>query len=407
MNEPLYLKIYNSLKRDIENGTYRPLDRVPTEEGLANMFGVSKITSKRALNMLAEEGWLIRQKGRGTFVADIRHLLPPSGDLSLSNTSKTSQAPIQSALPLLPGYISNDGRSAQKEAAPMTGYPGDQLPHIGLIYPEISGDLGGDLVAAVADACHGRAHLLFSLSHNDFKREEEAIHQMAAAQVDGLIVFPGSAQFLNPHLLQMVIDRYPLVLIDQNIPAINQTSVSTDNTDAIFKALSYIADHGHEKVSIILPSVSNNVLQERLDAVFQYSATTGFPLHPELWLKDVNIHFDRLNESTDRISGHLHEHPEITAVLCLQYDTAVAVKQAACQIGRQVGRDLALLCFDSPIPLLGKPEFTHIHQDEEAIGREAVELILDQIRQRDLPARNVRIPAVLMEGSSFFVRNIQ
>ena len=48
MDEPLYLKIYQSLKQDIENGVYKPGDQVPTEGGLADLFHVSKITSKRA-----------------------------------------------------------------------------------------------------------------------------------------------------------------------------------------------------------------------------------------------------------------------------------------------------------------------------------------------------------------------
>ena len=73
MDEPLYLKIYQSLKQDIENGVYKPGDQVPTEGGLADLFHVSKITSKRALNMLAEEGLLSRQKGRGTFVSHRLH----------------------------------------------------------------------------------------------------------------------------------------------------------------------------------------------------------------------------------------------------------------------------------------------------------------------------------------------
>lgn len=43
MDEPLYLKIYQSLKQDIENGVYKPGDQVPTEGGLADLFHVSKI----------------------------------------------------------------------------------------------------------------------------------------------------------------------------------------------------------------------------------------------------------------------------------------------------------------------------------------------------------------------------
>ena len=64
---------------------------------------------------------------------------------------------------------------------------------------------------------------------------------MSSAPVDGLIVFPGTSQFLNPRLLQMVIDKYPLVLIDQNIQIIQQTSVGTDNALAVSQGLSYIS----------------------------------------------------------------------------------------------------------------------------------------------------------------------
>ena len=367
MDEPLYLKIYQSLKQDIENGVYRPGDQVPTEGGLADLFHVSKITSKRALNMLAEEGILSRQKGRGTFVSHA--ISAPSGSTPTKNSSSS----------------------------------GDLLPRIGLIYPEMNDHFGLETVTAIADACQGKAHLFFALSHDDPKREEEAILSMSSAPVDGLIVFPGTSQFLNPHLLQMVIDKYPLVLIDQNIQVIQQTSVGTDNTLAVSQGLSYISSHGHKNVGLLLPTVDNSVLQERCDAVFQYSAITGFPLNQELWLKDLGHSSETVSEeSIDRIARHLTEHPEITALFALQYPLALAAEQAARRIGRIIGKDLSILCFDSPLPLFGKPKFTHLHQDEKAIGTKAVKLLLELIIHPGQVHQNVKIPAKLVEGESFF-----
>lgn len=385
MSEPFYQKIYDALKRDIENGTYRPGDQVPTEEALAKAFAVSKITSKRSLNMLAEDGYISRQKGRGSFVTEnVRELFSASGE----HASDTSS-------PAISEDMNFDSAVSNRTA--------DCLPHIGLIYPDMSSHFGITAVTAIADACRKKAHLLLSFSHNDIRCEEEAILSMIQAPVDGLIVFPGSSQFLNPHLLQMVIDKYPLVLIDQNIQAIRQTSVGTDNTDAVFQALSYLAKHGHQNVSIMLPTIVNNVLQERQDAVFQYSATTGFPLHRELWLDDINLPSDDSTEKDiDRIARHLLSHPEITAVFAFHYAIAAAVKQAALRIGRCVGEDLAVLCFDSPRLFLEKPCFTHIRQNEAAIGKKAVELLLDLIRCPGLPPRNVQIQAELVEGESFF-----
>ena len=104
----------------------------------------------------------------------------------------------------------------------------------------------------------------------------------------------------------------------------------------------------------------------------------------------------------DRIALHLTEHPEITALFAFQYPLAVAADQAARRIGRTTGKDLSILCFDSPLPLFGRPQFTHLHQDEAAIGEKAVELLLELISHPVQAPQNVKIPAKLVEGDSFF-----
>ena len=58
-------------------------------------------------------------------------------------------------------------------------------------------------------------------------------------------------------------------------------------------------------MGILLPTIDNSVLQERCDAVFQYSAITGFPLKQELWLKDLGHSSEIVSEeSIDRIALH-------------------------------------------------------------------------------------------------------
>lgn len=197
------------------------------------------------------------------------------------------------------------------------------------------------------------------------------------------------------------------VLIDQNIQIIQQTSVGTDNALAVSQGLSYISSQGHKNVGILLPTIDNSVLQERCDAVFQYSAITGFPLKQELWLKDLGHSSEIVSEeSIDRIALHLTEHPEITALFAFQYPLAVAADQAARRIRRTTGKDLSILCFDSPLPLFGRPQFTHLHQDEAAIGEKAVELLLELISHPVQAPQNVKIPAKLVEGESFLPYNL-
>ena len=53
---PLYFQLFSSLKSMILEGVLGYGEQVPTEEQLASLFSVSRITSKRALDELASEG---------------------------------------------------------------------------------------------------------------------------------------------------------------------------------------------------------------------------------------------------------------------------------------------------------------------------------------------------------------
>ena len=67
LQKPLYLKIFDHLKKEILSNTLQPGERLPTEMELAELFGVSRITSKRALEELEKEGLIYRKRGQGSF----------------------------------------------------------------------------------------------------------------------------------------------------------------------------------------------------------------------------------------------------------------------------------------------------------------------------------------------------
>ncbi len=65
---PLYFQLYRLLKNLILDGTLPTGSRLPTEEVLASLFKVSRITAKRAMDDLAGERLLARGRGKGTHV---------------------------------------------------------------------------------------------------------------------------------------------------------------------------------------------------------------------------------------------------------------------------------------------------------------------------------------------------
>ena len=64
----MYERIYADLLAKIQNGDYQPGDRLPSEKESAELYGVSRITAKKAMDMLAKEKKISREPGRGSFV---------------------------------------------------------------------------------------------------------------------------------------------------------------------------------------------------------------------------------------------------------------------------------------------------------------------------------------------------
>lgn len=67
---PLYHQIYLLLRDQIRRGVLVAGSVFPGEQDLAAMFGVSRITMKRAFKELADDGLVARHRGRGTFVSE-------------------------------------------------------------------------------------------------------------------------------------------------------------------------------------------------------------------------------------------------------------------------------------------------------------------------------------------------
>lgn len=66
---PLHVQLRDRLQREITNGAYRPGETFPTEREISQKYHVSRTTIREAVVDLARMGYVVRQQGRGTFVA--------------------------------------------------------------------------------------------------------------------------------------------------------------------------------------------------------------------------------------------------------------------------------------------------------------------------------------------------
>ncbi len=66
---PLYHQLYQILRSNITGREWQPGDMIPPESELIERYQVSRTTVRQVLDILANEGLIYRQQGRGTFVA--------------------------------------------------------------------------------------------------------------------------------------------------------------------------------------------------------------------------------------------------------------------------------------------------------------------------------------------------
>lgn len=67
---PVYLQVANEIKRSIKDETLKSGDMLPSDRVYCEELGVSHMTVKKAIDLLVNEGLVIRKKGVGTFIAE-------------------------------------------------------------------------------------------------------------------------------------------------------------------------------------------------------------------------------------------------------------------------------------------------------------------------------------------------
>ncbi|MEV5025714.1 GntR family transcriptional regulator [Paenibacillus sp. LPE1-1-1.1] len=373
-SKPMYEKIFESVKNQILTKVYGVGERIPSEKELAEAYSVSRITSKKALELLTNERLIVRKPGRGSFVAD------PDTDF---------------------------GTVAASSGAPVAAFS-TEMTTIGLVITDFGNSYGTGLIYGMEEA--SREHDCFLVLRRSFgvpANEELSIQKLLHLGVDGLIVFPAQGEYFNEEILKLVIGRFPLVLIDRHLKGVSAASISTDNAAAARKATAHLFELGHRHISFLSPPPTDTTaVEERIEGFIQAHAEHGIAVDRGLWVNDLtstlpnSFSGNNIEQDIDKLMAHLKSRPEITALFAIEYNIALLAKAAVERIGLRIPQDISIICFDSPPTGLGGGyAFTHIRQNEEEMGRLAVGHVL-QIMQGQAVPNKVMLEADLIIGDS-------
>jgi GntR family transcriptional regulator len=103
-NTPLYLQLARNLREHIASGEMYPGSALPSERDLSELTGMSRVTIRKGIEQLIEEGVLFRRQGSGTFVA--RRIEAPGSALSGFSDDARSRGEAPEVIWMMKAYAS-------------------------------------------------------------------------------------------------------------------------------------------------------------------------------------------------------------------------------------------------------------------------------------------------------------
>ncbi|WP_245608621.1 GntR family transcriptional regulator [Saccharibacillus sacchari] len=384
-SKPMYEQIFEALRERIRLQQYKIGDRVPSEKELCDEFGVSRITTKKALEMLVAQQLVVRQPGRGSFVADPALFADPT----------LAQESAEAALSGI-----SDKKSGRSSAT-------NRKRMIGLVITHFSDMYGTELVYGMEEA--SREHDGFLVLRRSFgvpEQEQRNIVELLELGVDGLIIFPAQGEYFSEEILKLVIGKFPFVMIDRFLKGIPASSVSTDNAGAAKAGTRHLFELGHRNIAFLTqPPINTTAIEERIKGIVDAHAEQGVLVNRELWVESLVStlpnSFDPQDQVTDvdTLVRHLEAHPEITALFAAEYPIALLAEQAAAKLGRRIPEDLSLICFDSP-ENPNDIRVTHLRQNQFEMGKKAFEMVIELMKSTEHVVQRIELPAELVRGKT-------
>lgn len=176
------------------------------------------------------------------------------------------------------------------------------------------------------------------------------------------------------------------------------SSVSIDDQAEACRAVRYLIAKGHRKIAIVLDSTCDHSVSElRYRGYCQALEEAGIPLDSQLVEESGDFGMAAAYTGTCRL---LRRRQDFTALFVISDSMAVAAMKALHDCGRRVPEDCSVIAIDGiEMSDYTVPTLTTLIQPKEAMGAEAVGILVDMIERRS-GNRHVRTETTLRPGGS-------
>lgn len=356
---PLYQQAYQSLKERITIGTYPEGTYLPSERELCEEFGLNRITLRKSLDILSEQGLVKKQAGKGTLVL---------------TRSSQPVIPEQAETKYIAFALCTDDQSRDRFSEPFQS---------GLFYN-------------IEREC---ASLGYHLIYKTVTPDDHISSLMQGIQISYIIF---SSQ-VRPELLDETIQfGIPTLIVNNHDDRF--TSVQIDNFNGAMEITSRLAALGHRKIAAVTGPDSYTTSAQRLAGWETALKSNGLnPRH--MMIIKGGWEFSSGYDAGSLIAGMASEDwPD--AIFAFNDDIALGVMKALQEHGISVPHDISLVGFDDiPTCIQVTPALTTVHVDLRAIAAAIIQQIFYVFRQSGpVPALHVTVPVSVVERGSVIDR---
>jgi len=316
--------------------------------------------------------------------------------LNRKKVSSKSYARIEEAIRELNYQVNDFARSLRTNTSRMIGLLVWSIDNI------FATSLFKELEKQLADLNYSLVLCNYNKSASIFAQKIDFLRQH---KVDGAIVQLGgqTTEVIKQGLRELQAANIPFVLVNRRVEGIEADTVLADDAQAVYDCVTHLLENGHRKIGMIMSPQNDYKRQMRSDSLRKAYLDVGLTAD-----EDLLFGFDDGGQwsavAKDKIVGYLQAHPELTALVLPGYMLTITGISAVHQVGRQIGKDLALIGLGCDVINDAlNPPITHIHLPADEIAVNAIKLLIDSIACREeKKPRLIYIPTQITAGESVF-----
>ncbi len=268
---------------------------------------------------------------------------------------------------------------------------------IGLIIPDIQNALFLSLVRAVEDLAYAhKLNVILCNTDDNPEKQKSYLDIMRSQQAAGIIVVPThpkDAKMLSP----VQASGTPIVLVDREIVGFEADTVIVDNVHGAQLAVAHLVAQGYRRVAILAGPQSLTPGQARLQGYYAALADAAIEPIPEL----VKMGTFKLDSGYELTRELMESALPPDAIFASNNLMALGCLRALHEKGIRIPDEVALISFDDmPWAEDLNPPLTAITQPSYELGQQALELLLNRMKNPDASYRRVILQPQLIVRKS-------